>query len=104
MEIWAAQGQEDRIEAARIAKLAWTQHFLIAALVLAGLVLAGLALLSRAPWTVLSQLLAAGATPGPVVFRPGLRSATMSAIHFPQVLRALTSRTLPRSWSVSAGW
>ncbi|MGK5547553.1 DUF6234 family protein [Streptomyces sp. URMC 127] len=55
MEIWAAQGQEDRIEAARIAELAWTQHFLIATLVLAGL-----ALLSRAPWTVLSQLLAAG--------------------------------------------
>ncbi|MEV4927326.1 DUF6234 family protein [Streptomyces roseoverticillatus] len=56
MEIWAAQGQEDRIEAARSAELAWTQHFLVATLVLAGL-----ALLSRAPWTVLSQLLAAGA-------------------------------------------
>ncbi len=55
METWAAQGQEDRIEAARVAELAWTRHFLIATLVLAGL-----ALLSRAPWTVVSQLLAAG--------------------------------------------
>ncbi len=56
MEVWAAQGHAEQIEAARLAGLAWTQHFLIATLVLAGL-----ALLSRAPWTVLSQLLAAGA-------------------------------------------
>ncbi|MEV5374405.1 DUF6234 family protein [Streptomyces nondiastaticus] len=56
MEVWAAQGAQERIEAARIAGLAWTQRFLIATLVFAGL-----ALLSRAPWTVLSQLLAAGA-------------------------------------------
>ncbi|WP_235482788.1 DUF6234 family protein [Streptomyces roseoverticillatus] len=55
MEIWAAQSDEKRIDATRVAELAWVQHFLIATVVLAGL-----ALLFRAPWTVLSQLLAAG--------------------------------------------
>ncbi|MGW7552059.1 DUF6234 family protein [Streptomyces rimosus] len=55
MEVWAAQGRRARIEAAQLAQLAWTQHFLIALIVIAGL-----ALLSRAPWTVVSQVLAAG--------------------------------------------
>ncbi|MFD9353463.1 DUF6234 family protein [Streptomyces sp. NPDC060031] len=56
MEVWAAQGDEARIEAARLASLAWTEHCLVVILVLAGL-----AALARAPWTVLLQLLAAGA-------------------------------------------
>ncbi|MGW0750729.1 DUF6234 family protein [Streptomyces sp. NPDC002587] len=56
MEVWAAQGDEERIEASRLAGLAWTEHFLLVIVVLAGL-----ALLFRAPWTVVLQLLAAGA-------------------------------------------
>jgi uncharacterized protein DUF6234 len=56
MEIWAAQGDEARIDASRLASLVWTEHFLVVIVVLAGL-----AALTRAPWTVLSQLLAAGA-------------------------------------------
>ncbi|MDT0466643.1 DUF6234 family protein [Streptomyces gibsoniae] len=55
MQIWAAQGAQAEIETSRIASIAWTEHVLIATLVLAGL-----AALTRAPWTVLSQLLAAG--------------------------------------------
>lgn len=56
MEVWAAQGEEARIDASYLASLAWTQHFLVVIVVLAGL-----AALARAPWTVLVQLLAAGA-------------------------------------------
>ncbi|HET6857740.1 MAG TPA: DUF6234 family protein [Streptomyces sp.] len=56
MEVWAAQGEEARIDASRFASLAWAEHFLVVILVLAGL-----AALARAPWTVLLQLLAAGA-------------------------------------------
>lgn len=56
MEVWAAQGDEARIDASRLASLVWTEHFLIVIVVLAGL-----ATLARAPWTVLLQLLAAGA-------------------------------------------
>ncbi len=54
MEMWAAQGDETRIEAARLADLAWMQHFLVAMIVFVVI-----ALLFRAPWTALSQLLAA---------------------------------------------
>ncbi|MFD9339689.1 DUF6234 family protein [Streptomyces sp. NPDC060028] len=56
LEVWAAQGDEARIEASRIASLAWTEHFLVVVLVFAGL-----AALTRAPWTVVLQLVAAGA-------------------------------------------
>ncbi|RPK29094.1 hypothetical protein EES37_35335 [Streptomyces sp. ADI91-18] len=56
MEMWAAQGDETRIEAARLADLAWMQHFLVAMIVFVVI-----ALLFRAPWTALSQLLAAAA-------------------------------------------
>ncbi|MFI6765464.1 DUF6234 family protein [Streptomyces sp. NPDC050355] len=56
MEVWAAQGEQSRIDTAHLAQLAWTQHFFVAVIVCAGL-----AALFRAPWTVLSQLLAAGA-------------------------------------------
>ncbi|MFE0174316.1 DUF6234 family protein [Streptomyces sp. NPDC059002] len=55
MEVWAAQGDQARIDAARLAGIAWTAHLLVAALVVAVL-----AALSRAPWTVVSQLLVAG--------------------------------------------
>ncbi|MFF4250860.1 DUF6234 family protein [Streptomyces sp. NPDC001663] len=54
MEVWAAQGEQTRIDAAQRAELAMTQHFLLAVLALAGL-----ALLSRARWTATLQLLAA---------------------------------------------
>ncbi len=56
MEVWAAQGKQARIDAAHLAELAWMRHFLIVTVVIAAC-----ALLSRAPWTVVSQLLAAGA-------------------------------------------
>lgn len=55
MQIWAAQGAQAEIDASLLASIAWTEHFLLATLVLAGL-----AALARAPWTVLSQVLAAG--------------------------------------------
>ncbi|WP_234314222.1 MULTISPECIES: DUF6234 family protein [unclassified Streptomyces] len=54
MEIWAAQGQQSRIETADLAYLARLQEFLVVALVVAVL-----ALVFRAPWTVLAQVLAA---------------------------------------------
>ncbi|MFE1775389.1 DUF6234 family protein [Streptomyces sp. NPDC059008] len=56
MEVWAAQGEQARIDAVQLAQLAWMQYFFVAVVVCAGL-----AALFRAPWTVLSQLLAAGA-------------------------------------------
>ncbi|MEV5598097.1 DUF6234 family protein [Streptomyces sp. NPDC052496] len=56
MDVWAAQGEQRRIDATHLAELAWMQHFLIAVILLAGL-----AMLFRAPWTVVSQLLPAGA-------------------------------------------
>jgi len=56
MQIWAAQGVQPEIDGARLASIAWTEHFLFVTLVLAGL-----AALSRAPWSALSQLLATGA-------------------------------------------
>ena len=55
MEGWAAQGNQDGIDAATLASIAWTGHFLYVVLALAGL-----AALSRAPWTVVSHLLVAG--------------------------------------------
>ncbi|MFF2130721.1 DUF6234 family protein [Streptomyces olivochromogenes] len=55
MQIWAAQGAQAEIDASRLASIAWTERVLFATLLLAGL-----ATLTRAPWTVLSQLLAAG--------------------------------------------
>ncbi|GHD80274.1 hypothetical protein GCM10010317_102080 [Streptomyces mirabilis] len=55
MQIWAAQGAQAEIDASRLASIAWTEQVLFATLLLAGL-----ATLTRAPWTVLSQLLAAG--------------------------------------------
>ncbi|MEU8436144.1 DUF6234 family protein [Streptomyces sp. NPDC029216] len=54
MEAWAAQGDRERIEAAELASLAWQSHFL---LVPVGV--AVIAMVSRARWTVVSQLLAA---------------------------------------------
>ncbi|MGW6864159.1 DUF6234 family protein [Streptomyces sp. NPDC054904] len=54
MEVWAAQGDRERIDGANLAYIARTQHYLVAVLVIAVL-----ALVSRARWTVLSQLLAA---------------------------------------------
>jgi hypothetical protein len=54
MEIWAAQGDVPRIEAAQRAELDWESYFLVA--VLAG---AGIAALFRARWTMILQLLAA---------------------------------------------
>ncbi|MFD6180602.1 DUF6234 family protein [Streptomyces goshikiensis] len=56
MEMWAAQADETRIEAARLADFAWMQNFLVAMIVFVVL-----ALLFRAPWTAVSQLLAAAA-------------------------------------------
>lgn len=56
MEAWAAQGDQERIDAARLADIAWMSYFLLAVLALAGL-----AMLSRARWTAVSQLLAAAA-------------------------------------------
>ncbi|WP_329263077.1 DUF6234 family protein [Streptomyces sp. NBC_01478] len=55
MAVWAAQGEQDRIDAANLASIAWNQQFLYVALALVGL-----AAVSRAPWTVVSQLLVAG--------------------------------------------
>ncbi|MFC8128227.1 DUF6234 family protein [Streptomyces sp. NPDC057302] len=55
MEVWVAQTDQARIDAAQRAGIAWTQYLLIGALVLAGL-----ALLVRAPWTMMLQLLAVG--------------------------------------------
>ncbi|WP_051773822.1 DUF6234 family protein [Streptomyces sp. NRRL S-237] len=54
VEIEAAQGHLDRIEAADLAHMARLQEFLVVVLVVAVL-----ALVSRAPWTMLSQVLAA---------------------------------------------
>lgn len=54
LEIWAAQGDLGRIETADLAYMARLQNFLVVVLVVAVL-----ALVSRAPWTVLSQVLAA---------------------------------------------
>ncbi|MFB6482796.1 DUF6234 family protein [Streptomyces virginiae] len=50
LDIWAAQGDLGRIETADLAHMARIQTFLVVAL---------LALVSRAPWTVLSQVLLA---------------------------------------------
>ncbi|PWK63078.1 hypothetical protein BCL76_12322 [Streptomyces sp. CG 926] len=54
MEVWAAQGDRERIDAADLAHMARTQDYLVAMLVVAAL-----ALVFRAPWTALSQLLVA---------------------------------------------
>ncbi|WP_019057725.1 DUF6234 family protein [Streptomyces prunicolor] len=54
MESWAAQDDQDRIDAATLTNIAWMEHFLYVVLVLAGL-----AALSRAPWTAVSHLLTA---------------------------------------------
>ncbi|MFI8875432.1 DUF6234 family protein [Streptomyces sp. NPDC055243] len=56
MEVWAAQDDQARIDAAQRAGIAWTQYLLIGALVLAVL-----AALARAPWTMMLQLLAVAA-------------------------------------------
>jgi hypothetical protein len=55
MEVWAAQADRARVDAAQLQSIAWTQYLLIGALVLAGLAAVG-----RAPWTMLLQLLAVG--------------------------------------------
>ncbi|RSS48964.1 hypothetical protein EF918_36280 [Streptomyces sp. WAC06614] len=54
MEVWAAQGQVERIEAAELAELAWLSSYLVVVLGLAGA-----AALFRARWSVVLQLLAA---------------------------------------------
>ncbi|MFD9480762.1 MULTISPECIES: DUF6234 family protein [Streptomyces] len=54
LEVWAAQGDLDRIDAADLAHMARIQDYLVAVLVVAVL-----ALVFRARWTVLTQLLAA---------------------------------------------
>ncbi|WP_328965341.1 DUF6234 family protein [Streptomyces virginiae] len=54
LEVWAAQGDRERIDAADLAYLARLQDYLVAVLVVAVL-----ALVFRARWTVLTQLLAA---------------------------------------------
>ncbi|MEV7611814.1 DUF6234 family protein [Streptomyces sp. NPDC089799] len=54
MDIWAAQGQADRIEAAELAELGWLSYHLVVVLGLAGV-----AALFRARWSVVLQLLAA---------------------------------------------
>ncbi|WTQ07386.1 DUF6234 family protein [Streptomyces virginiae] len=54
LEIWAAQGNSGQIETADLAYMARLQNFLVVVLVVAVL-----ALVSRAPWTVLSQVPAA---------------------------------------------
>ncbi|MCX4960245.1 DUF6234 family protein [Streptomyces virginiae] len=53
LEVWAAQGDRERIDAADLAYLARLQDYLVAVLVVAVL-----ALVFRARWTVLTQLLA----------------------------------------------
>ncbi|MEV6482973.1 DUF6234 family protein [Streptomyces sp. NPDC051576] len=54
MTVWAAQGEQDRIDAATLASITWTEHFFYVVLALAAL-----AALSRAPWTLVSHLLTA---------------------------------------------
>ncbi|GGS22040.1 hypothetical protein Snoj_23100 [Streptomyces nojiriensis] len=54
MEVWAAQGDQDRIEAADLAYMARIQDFLVTVLVVAVI-----ALVFRARWTAMSQLFAA---------------------------------------------
>ncbi|MFD7785861.1 DUF6234 family protein [Streptomyces nojiriensis] len=54
LEVWAAQGDQERIDAADLAHMARIQEYLVAVLVVAVL-----ALVFRAPWTALTQLLAA---------------------------------------------
>ncbi|WP_371589920.1 DUF6234 family protein [Streptomyces virginiae] len=54
LDIWAARGDLGRIETADLAHMARIQTFLVVVLVVALL-----ALVSRAPWTVLSQVLLA---------------------------------------------
>ncbi|MFF1373611.1 DUF6234 family protein [Streptomyces virginiae] len=54
LDIWAAQGDLGRIETADLAHMARIQTFLVVVLVVALL-----GLVSRAPWTVLSQVLLA---------------------------------------------
>ncbi|WP_406510299.1 DUF6234 family protein [Streptomyces sp. NBC_00212] len=54
MEVWAAQGDQARIDASALADIAWTEHFLIVIVVLSAV-----AALARAPWTVFLQLAAA---------------------------------------------
>ncbi|KIF02833.1 hypothetical protein PL81_27730 [Streptomyces sp. RSD-27] len=56
MEAWAAQGDQERIAAADLAGRQWMAGFLVALLLSAVL-----AMVSRAPWTAASQLLAAAA-------------------------------------------
>ncbi|WP_043670344.1 DUF6234 family protein [Streptomyces xylophagus] len=55
LEGWAAQGGPAGLDAARLADIAWMEGFLCVLLAFAAL-----ALLSRAPWTVVSQLVVAG--------------------------------------------
>ncbi|MCB5179395.1 DUF6234 family protein [Streptomyces antimicrobicus] len=54
MEVWAAQGEAERIEAAELAELTWLSYHLVVVLALAAV-----AALFRARWTVVFQLLAA---------------------------------------------
>ncbi|MFE4856677.1 DUF6234 family protein [Streptomyces sp. NPDC056670] len=56
MEVWAAQGDQTRIDASDLSGIAWLGHFLVVVLILAVV-----AALCRAPWTTVLQLLAAGA-------------------------------------------
>ena len=52
MENWAAQGDQDGIDAAALGEIAWMKVFLCVVLALAVV-----AALSRAPWTLVSHLL-----------------------------------------------
>ncbi|MEU5808645.1 MULTISPECIES: DUF6234 family protein [unclassified Streptomyces] len=54
MEVWAAQGRVERIEAAELAELTWLSYYLVVVLGLAAV-----AALFRARWSVVLQLLAA---------------------------------------------
>ncbi|MFG3283306.1 DUF6234 family protein [Streptomyces sp. NPDC048111] len=54
MEVWAAQGDQARIDEARLGDTTWLEYFLAATVLLVVI-----AALSRAPWTVALQLLAA---------------------------------------------
>ncbi|MFJ8164458.1 DUF6234 family protein [Streptomyces sp. NPDC096136] len=54
MEAWAAQGDQERIEAAELAGRVWMSGSLVVLLLFAVL-----AMVARAPWTAASQLLAA---------------------------------------------
>lgn len=54
LSTWVAQDNQDEIDAADLANIAWMEHFLYVVLALAVL-----SALSRAPWTLVSHLLTA---------------------------------------------